>query len=85
MDLVFSDVWGHAPNSIGRRNYYVSFIDDQSKFVWIYLLKHKFGVFQCFRDFQKLVECQFDRKFVPFKQIGEGNIKHLTPFSSAWV
>jgi len=38
-DLVFSDVWGPAPTSIGRNNYYVSFIDDHSKFVWIYLLK----------------------------------------------
>jgi hypothetical protein len=56
MDLVFSDVWGPAPNSIGHHNYYVSFIDDHSKFVWIYLLEHKSEVFQCFQDFQKLVE-----------------------------
>jgi histone deacetylase 1/2 len=61
-DLVFSDVWGPASNSVGRNNYYVSFIDDYSKFVWIYLLRKKSEVFQIFRDFQSLVERQFDKK-----------------------
>jgi len=56
LDLVFSDVWGPAPNSVGRNTYYLSFIDDYSKFTWIYLLKHKSEVFQRFHDFQQLVE-----------------------------
>ena len=55
-DLVFSDVWGPAPSSVSRQNYYVSFIDDHTKFVWLYLLHHKSKVFQCFHDFQNLVE-----------------------------
>jgi len=38
MELIFSDVWGPAPNSVGRHNYYASFIDDHGKFVLIYLL-----------------------------------------------
>jgi hypothetical protein len=41
LQLVFSDVWGPAPTSVGRHDYYVSFIDDYSKFTWIYLLKKK--------------------------------------------
>jgi hypothetical protein len=32
LDIVFSDVWGPAPSSVGRNNYYISFIDDFSKF-----------------------------------------------------
>lgn len=52
----FSDVWGPAPTSIGRHQYYVSFIDDFSKFNWIYLLHRKSEVFQCFNEFQNLVE-----------------------------
>jgi hypothetical protein len=45
LELVFSDVWGPAPASVGRNKYYVSFIDDYSKFTWIYLLKNKSDVF----------------------------------------
>jgi histone deacetylase 1/2 len=53
LELVFSDVWGPASESFGRFKYYVSFIDDYSKFTWIYLLKNKSDVFQKFRDFQQ--------------------------------
>jgi histone deacetylase 1/2 len=64
LDLIFSDVWGPAPTSVGRNNYYVSFIDDFSKFTWIYLIRHKSEVFQCFTNFQTLVERQFNRKIL---------------------
>jgi hypothetical protein len=32
LEFIFLDVWGPAPTSVGRNNYYVSFIDDHSKF-----------------------------------------------------
>lgn len=32
LELVFSDVWGHAQTSVGDHNYYVSFIDAYSRF-----------------------------------------------------
>jgi hypothetical protein len=62
LELVFSDVWGSAPKSVGKFKYYVSFIDDFSKFMWIYLIKQKSKVFQCSHDFQNLVERLFHRK-----------------------
>jgi hypothetical protein len=49
--LVFSDVWGPAPSSVGRFKYYVSFIDDYSKFTWVYPIKHKSDVFHKFQEF----------------------------------
>jgi hypothetical protein len=55
---------GPAPTLVGRYTYYVFFIDDYSKFTWIYFLRHKSEVFQCFHDFQNLVERLFDRKIV---------------------
>jgi len=57
---VFSDVWGPTPTSVGKNSYYVSFIDDFSKFTWIYLLRHKSEVFQKFHEFQAMVERQFE-------------------------
>jgi hypothetical protein len=61
---VFSDVWGPASESFGCFKYYVSFIDDYSKFTWIYLLKKKSDVFQKFCDFQHHVERLFDKKIL---------------------
>jgi hypothetical protein len=51
LELVFSDVWGHAPNSVGGSKYYVSLTDDYSKYTWIYHLKFKYEVFQKFVEF----------------------------------
>jgi len=80
MDLIFSDVWGPAPTSVGKNNYYVSFIDDYSKFTWIYLLHHKSEVFSCFRDFQNLVERQFGRKILKVQSDWGGEYQTLNSF-----
>jgi hypothetical protein len=32
LELIFSDVWGPPPSSVGRNTYYVSFINDFSKY-----------------------------------------------------
>lgn len=56
---------GVLPSSqLGGRKYYVSFIDDYSKFTWVYLLKFKSEVFHKFLRFQKLVECMYVRKII---------------------
>jgi hypothetical protein len=76
LDLIFSDVWGLAPNSVSRHKYYVSFIDDFSKFTWIYLLRQKSEVFfSYFRDFHPLLSVNLIVKSVLSKPIAEVNIK----------
>jgi hypothetical protein len=39
LELIHSDVWGPAPNCVGRFSYYVSFIDYHTKYTWVYLLR----------------------------------------------
>jgi histone deacetylase 1/2 len=80
LELVFSDVWGKAPTSVGRFEYYVSFIDDYSKFSWIYLLRKKSEVFQVFQNFQNLVERQFNRKIIAMQTDWGGEYEKLNPF-----
>jgi histone deacetylase 1/2 len=58
----------------------VSFIDDHTKFVWIYLLHKKSEVFQCFKDFQTLVERQFDKKIRSIQTDWGGEYQALSPF-----
>jgi hypothetical protein len=80
LQLVFSDVWGPSPTSFGCQYYYVRFIDDYSKFTWIYFLKKKFDAFASFVNFQKLIERKLDRKILAVQSDwGEGvNMKNLT-------
>jgi hypothetical protein len=62
--LVFSDIWGHAPTSVGLHDYYIGFIDDYRKFTWIYLLKKKSDALATSAIFQTLVERKIDRKIL---------------------
>ncbi|WVZ92939.1 LOW QUALITY PROTEIN: hypothetical protein U9M48_038969 [Paspalum notatum var. saurae] len=82
LELIFSDVWGQADSSASGNKYYVSFIDDYSKFSWIYPLKFKSEVFQKFVEFQNLVERQFDRKIVTIQTDWGGEYQKLHSFFS---
>jgi hypothetical protein len=42
----------------------MSFIDDYSKFTWVYLSHKKSGVFKIFLEFQSLVEHRFNKKII---------------------
>ena len=80
LDLVFSDVWGPAVDSVGRNQYYVSFIDDYSKFVWIYLIRYKSDVFKGFHEFQQLIEHLFNQKIVAIQTAWGASMRNSTPF-----
>ncbi|GMP75251.1 hypothetical protein CsSME_00032410 [Camellia sinensis var. sinensis] len=49
LDYVHTDVWGPSKiASLGGKHYFVSFIDDFSRRVWIYTMKHKDEVLDIF-------------------------------------
>ena len=80
LQIIFSDVWGPAPTSVGRFSYYVSFIDDYSKFTWIYLLKKRSDVFQVFINFQNLVERKLNSKIIAMQTDWGGEYEKLNSF-----
>ncbi|KAG8365262.1 hypothetical protein BUALT_Bualt18G0085900 [Buddleja alternifolia] len=58
-DLVHSDVWGPAPISTkGGSRYYVSFIDDYTRYCWVYLLKRRSDLVHTYTEFQAYVKTQ---------------------------
>lgn len=77
----FSRMYGAQPPSplVGKK-FYVSFIDDFSKFSWIYLLKHKSEVFQRFTEFQTMVERLFDTKIIAMQTDWGGEYQRLNSF-----
>ena len=63
LEYVHSDVWGPSPvASLSGKWYYVVFIDDYSRFVWVYFLKEKSEVFATFKSWKAQVETQTGHK-----------------------
>lgn len=63
LELIHSDVWGPAP-ILSREGfkYYIHFVDDHTRYTWMFPLKSKAEVATVFRSFHKTVERQFDTK-----------------------
>ena len=59
LELVHTDLWGPSPvASLGGSRYYITFIDDSSRKVWVYFLKNKSKVFENFKKWKAMVETE---------------------------
>lgn len=59
-DIIHSDVWGISPiTSHSGYRYFVTFIDEYTRFTWVYFLRSKSEVFSVFKTFVAYVETQF--------------------------
>lgn len=59
LDLIHSDLCGPMENtSIGGAKYFLIFINDISRKVFVYFLRSKSEVLKRFKEFKKLVEIQ---------------------------
>ena len=55
--MVHSALCGPMPiKSLGGASYFLTFIDDATKIVWVYLLKNKSDTFDAFKKFLDMVE-----------------------------
>lgn len=57
LDLVHSDVCGPiGTESLSGAKYFVTFVDDKTHYIWVYVLKTKSEVFSKFQEWKSLVE-----------------------------
>ena len=79
LEIIHSNLWGSSPiiSHTGHK-YYVIFIDDFTRYTWLYPLKLKSDVESVFLNFQLRVECQFDRKIINFQSDWGGEFQSLT-------
>ena len=67
-DLIHSYVWGPSPISTpGGSRYFIIFVDDFSRYTWIYLFKNRFELYQIYRDFIKMIETRFSKPIKVFR------------------
>ena len=60
-DEVHSDVWGPAPvETLGRKRYYVSFIDDYSRYTCVYFLQTKDETFRSYLKYEAWLSTQYN-------------------------
>ena len=96
LKLIHTDLWGpsHEPSKDGFK-YYIHFIDDFSRYTWIYPLKTKDQTFGVFLQFKTVVELQLGasikkiqsdwggehRSFVGFLHQNDILFHHLCPYT----
>ena len=57
LDVIHSDVWGPTEHaSMSGSKFYVTFVDDHTRKVWVYFMKSKGEVFEHFKNFKIMVE-----------------------------
>ena len=67
-DLVHSDVWGPSPHTtMGGSKYFVIFVDDFTRYTWIYLLQARSQLPQTYYDFAHMIQTQFSRPIKVFR------------------
>ncbi|MCO5553272.1 hypothetical protein L7F22_006793 [Adiantum nelumboides] len=82
LELVHSNVWGLAKTaSMGGYRFYVTFIDDHTRKVWVYFMKEKSEVFTHFQNFKAMAEKQ-TRKYVQCLSLDGGGEYFSNEFSS---
>ena len=59
LQLVHTDICGPLdPVSLGGNRYFITFIDDFNRKLWVYILKEKSAAFTTFKNFKALVEAE---------------------------
>ena len=68
LEVTHGEICGHMNADLVRNlRYFVSFIDDYSQFITVYMIKQKLEAFTKFKEFLNLVENQTRLKFKRFR------------------
>jgi hypothetical protein len=76
--LIYLDAWGPAPiqSSLGHK-YFIIFVDDYTRYTWIYFLKAKNEVPSIFLQFEVMIRRQFNKKIKAFHFDWDGEYQRL--------
>lgn len=73
LELIHSDICGKVNSkSIGGAEYFISFIDDYSRYIWVYFIKNKSEAYSKFCEFQVMIENVTGNKIGTFRSDNGG-------------
>ena len=68
LELIHSDVCGKINSkSLSGAEYFVTFVGDKTRYIWIYVLKCKSQVFQYFQEWKAIVERSTGRRVISLR------------------
>ena len=72
IELIHTNVCGPMQTkSLGGTRYFLIFVDDKSRFTWVYFIRKKRDVFEYFKEFKTMVEKQ-TRKCIKILRPNQG-------------
>lgn len=76
LELVHTDICAPLePISLGGNQYFITFIDDYSRKLWVYMLKEKSAMFYTFKQFKARVERESEQKLTILSSAGYGPVQ----------
>ena len=67
-DLIHSDLWRpFSVSTTGGSRYFIVFVDDYSRYNWIFNMKHRSELLKVYSNFAKMVETQFSKHIKIFQ------------------
>ncbi|KAM1033353.1 hypothetical protein TB2_036345 [Malus domestica] len=82
--LIHCDIWGpNRQSSLSGAHYFLTIVDDFSRFTWVFLMKHKSDTQQLIKDFFAYVHTQFHTHIQCIRTDNGGEFLSLRPFFSA--
>ncbi|GJY35077.1 putative zinc finger, CCHC-type containing protein [Tanacetum coccineum] len=62
LELIHTDICGPFPSGIGGHKSFITFFDDYSRYMYLFIINEKFESLEMFKTFKAEIENQLDRK-----------------------
>ncbi|KAH9744520.1 retrovirus-related pol polyprotein from transposon RE1 [Citrus sinensis] len=81
LELLHADLWGPAPISSSQGyHYYLSIIDDYTRFTWIFPLTAKSNTLSVFTNFKNMIENSLEKKIKCLQTDWGGEFRSFVPY-----
>jgi IS30 family transposase len=80
-DIIHCDIWGrYRHSSISGANYFLTIVDDYTRFTWIFLMRHKTKAQPILKHLFSYVFTQFESRIKTFRSDNGGEFISLRSF-----